>query len=111
LPIKLESPNKQVHWRVKNKINQQIHKKLLSQMPREFDYIELPCTIKLIRIAPRKFDYDNLVFGFKKIRDVLADFLLPNLAAGRADSDERMTWEYAQESKNGEYGVKIYITY
>ena len=112
LPIKLESPNKQMHWRTKNAINKKIHQKLLYLMPKAIDAIELPCTIYLCRIAPRKFDYDNLVYSKKFLRDTLADFLIPGLAKGRADGDERITWIYEQESMGkGEYGVRVTFIY
>ena len=69
----------------------------------------IPATIRLTRLAPRKLDYDNLVSSFKPIRDYVADIIFPGLAAGRADSDERLTWEYDQE-KSPIYAIRIEIS-
>jgi len=66
----------------------------------------LPCTVHLIRIG-RKLDSDNLQGAFKYIRDAIAELLVPGLATGRADDDERITWEYAQEK--GKVGVRIEV--
>jgi len=68
---------------------------------------KLPCKIVLTRIGKRLLDEDNLVHAFKGIRDSIADFLIPGLKPGQADSDKRIEWEYAQEK--GEYAVKIQI--
>jgi hypothetical protein len=38
---------------------------------------------------------------------MIADQILPGLAAGRADGDKRMTWEYAQEK--GKTCVRVEI--
>ena len=72
--------------------------------------ITLPCKVILTRIAPRGFDYDNLVASFKAIRDRLADKIIPGLAPGRADGDERINWEYHQEKgKPNQYAVRVEI--
>ncbi len=66
--------------------------------------------IFLTRIAPRALDFDNLVYAFKHIRDVIADTLLPGLAAGRADDDKRLQWQYCQEKgRPKEYAFRISI--
>lgn len=57
----------------------------------------MPCTIQLTRISPRNLDDDNLVSAFKHIRDAIAEKINPGLAPGRADDDQRITWEYSQE--------------
>lgn len=61
----------------------------------------------MIRSGPRKLDYDNMVYAFKGIRDAVADLMLPGLAEGKADGDERLEWAYNQEI--GLYGIKIEI--
>jgi len=60
----------------------------------------LPIKVSMCRISPREYDYDNLVASMKEIRDKISDWLIPGLAPGRADSDERITWHYMQ--KKGE---------
>lgn len=55
-----------------------------------------PCTIRLTRCDKRKIDYDHLVICFKYIVDEIASFVLPGLPRGQAD--DKIKWEYAQES-------------
>src|SRR5574338_709033 len=70
----------------------------------------LPCCVKLVRIAPRNLDEDNLIYAFKKIKDVVADYIIPGLAPGRADGDKRIKWEYDQEKgEPKEYAIRIEI--
>lgn len=60
--------------------------------------ITLPCHIKLTRIAPRSLDaHDNLPMSMKFILDATCELLLPNLPAGKADADPRLSFSYAQE--------------
>lgn len=69
----------------------------------------LPCLVILTRLGSRTLGSDNLQFAFKKIRDEVADCIIPGLARGRADDDERITWDYAQEkSKMDGIRVEIY---
>jgi len=56
----------------------------------------LPVKVTMTRISPREYDDDNLTSSMKEIRDKVADWLIPGLAPGRADSDERITWVYEQ---------------
>lgn len=112
VPIRLESPNKQLHWRTKDRKNKEINKSILYTLPREWKNVNLPCTITLIRIAPRGLDSDNLAFAFKGIRDFMADLFVPGLAPGRADGDSRLEWEYDQNKGiPGEYAIRISIIY
>lgn len=71
----------------------------------------LPCHVKMIRIAPRFLDKDeNLPMAFKYLKDAIADYFIPGLQPGRADDDDRITWEYGQEKgKVRQYAVKIQI--
>jgi hypothetical protein len=111
LPIKLESEfNVCEHWTKKHK-RHKMQKKWINEMwvllkP----HVELPCTVKLVRLSPRKFDFDNLVGAFKWIRDAVSDKLIPGKKPGMADSDERITWEYAQE-KDSSHKVRIIINH
>ena len=73
--------------------------------------IKPPCTVKLTRISPRSFDCDNLVGGFKYVKDAIAEYIHPNLAIGRADDDDLIKWEYAQEKGEPKhYAIRIEIT-
>lgn len=74
--------------------------------------IHPPCHIKLTRIAPRKLDKDdNLPTSFKYIKDYIADVIKPGLAPGRADDDETITWDYAQEKGlPNTYGFRVEIS-
>lgn len=70
----------------------------------------LPCVITMTRIAPRRLDDDNLRTALKTIRDQLAAMIVDDYRPGRADSDDRIKWQYAQEKgKPKEYTVKIQI--
>lgn len=72
----------------------------------------LPCHVILTRIAPRKLDEgDNLPYSFKWIRDAISEKLTGITLAGRADGDDRITWEYKQQKGNKprEYAVLIEI--
>ncbi len=62
----------------------------------------------LIAVRNREIDRDhNLAYAFKFLQDVIADSLLPGLAAGRADSHFR--WEYGQHETRGEQGTIVLI--
>ena len=110
LPIRLISEaNNTDHWTKKHKRKKDIAKKLRSNLP-NLSNCHLPCKVTLIRVAPRRFDYDNLVISFKYIRDFLANLLVPGLAAGRADDDERIEWCYEQvRGEAKEYAIIVCI--
>lgn len=110
LPIKLCNPiNHGTHWSktLKQKKQQQhLVKSHLNTHP----IPQIPCIVTLTRIAPRKLDDDNLPPCFKWIRDTIADHLIPGLAPGRADSDPKIKWEYAQlKGDPHQYAVEIQI--
>lgn len=112
IPIKLDSvANKQEHWSkaYSRSKKQKIRIKMLFLAERPV--ISLPAHIKLTRIAPRALDHqDNLRMANKAILDEICNLIIPGLAAGRADSDPRLTFEYAQErGKPKEYALKIEI--
>ena len=53
-------------------------------------------------------DYDNLVFSLKAARDTTCDWLLPGMAAGRADGDPRIEVVYKQQQAK-KYSLQIEI--
>lgn len=108
LPIyTVSEANTQQHWTKKKKRTDLQKKWIWLLFQREKPSIPLPCTIKLTRIGKRMLDDDNLPMSLKTVRDAIADQINPGKAAGQADSDLRMKWEYGQEI--GSYGVKIEI--
>jgi hypothetical protein len=66
----------------------------------------LPCHMHIIRLSPRKLDYDNLTVSLKWIVDSLCEELTGDYQPGRADSDERISITYDQETSK-EYGVTV----
>jgi hypothetical protein len=70
--------------------------------------LRMPCTVRLTRLGPRELDFDNLVVSQKYVRDAVAEIITGDMRPGRADSDKRIKWEYAQEFSS-EYKVKIEI--
>lgn len=70
-------------------------------------HASIPCHVHLTRLGPLKCDWDNMVYTLKAARDAVADFLIPNLRPGMADSDPRIVWSYAQEK--GKSGLRIEI--
>ncbi len=112
IPIKTvsESNRGSEHWTTKHKRHKK-QKKGIGFVLNPLKPPELPFTIKLIRIAPRKLDEgDNLPSSFKWIRDAIADWITPNLQAGRADDNELIKWEYGQEKGlPKDYAIRIEI--
>ena len=112
IPLKIISEaNISEHWikkRARHKKQQAVIKLILRP---EISKISLPCHVELTRIAPRMLDeHDNLRSSMKWIVDAIAGLLLPNLAAGRADDDKRISWAYGQERRGiREYGLKVVI--
>ena len=111
IPIRTVSEaNCSEHWTKKKKRHDQQKKWIWLYFKRDGTKITLPCTIKLTRLGKRLLDADdNLRMSFKWIKDYIADQLIPNLAAGRADDDKRITWEYDQEISKT-YSIKIEIS-
>jgi len=123
LPLKTVSEaNCSEHWRVKSKRHKQQQFFIRSLFNNETQKIPLPCIVKMIRISPRSLDDDNLTMAFKWIRDEISECLLPQTKKvcvsrkgkfieikGRADSDNRIKWQYAQEKK-ATHGIRIEIS-
>jgi hypothetical protein len=113
VPIRTVSEaNNSDHWSVKRK-RRRDNEFFVSQYfntNTQSKKVSLPCRVILTRIAPLELDYDNLVFSFKGIRDCIADKLIPDLAAGRADGDRRISWDYSQEKGSpGQYAIRVDI--
>ena len=104
IPIKIISAaNVREHWAVKSNRDKLQKETAAVYINRFLGLITLPCTIKFTRVSPRKLDGDNLQYAFKAIRDKVCSMLIPGLAPGRADDDDRITIVYDQTSE----GVKI----
>ncbi len=101
LPIYLPSvSNLREHWSAKHKRQKAHENALICLFPlserNDLKSAGLPIRVKLIRASMRKLDYGNLVSAFKHLQDCVADILIPGLARGRADGDDRIKWEYNQ---------------
>lgn len=109
LPLKLVSEaNNRDHWRTKHKRNKKIASMLMAYWPKE--EIALPCKITIIRVGPRRLDWDNNISASKFLIDEISNKLLPGLARGRADGDDRLTWSCKQQRGGPrEYSVIINI--
>lgn len=108
--ITVSEANSREHWRKaharrKNQKHMLVISLFVSQVPRD-----LPVTITLIRVSSRFLDDDNLQSAFKYIRDAIADYFIPGLLPGRADSDPRINWKYSQE-KSKEKGTRIQFSW
>jgi|SRR5271157_2998663 len=101
----ISEANTSEHWTKKHKRHKHQKSVIAWQFMTEKPDISLPCKVRLTRISPRSLDDDNLRMAFKWIRDAIADNLIPGKAAGRADDDKRIFWEYAQEK--GPKGIKV----
>lgn len=111
LPIKLVSElNITEHWTIRSKRRRRIRLSLFLAFLPHKDTITLPCCVTLTRVSARSLDEDNLIGAFKSIRDYVADIIIPGLAMGRADVDNRINWIYMQEKGlPKEYRCKIVI--
>jgi hypothetical protein len=125
LPIKTVSEaNCNEYFRIKHARHKEQQFFVRELFKTETQIILLPCRVKMTRLSPRMLDEDdNLRMAFKWIKDEISECLIPEKAGfcitkkgkfrkikGRADSDARISWEYAQEkSKIG--GVRIEISF
>jgi hypothetical protein len=94
------------HWTKKKKRHDLQKKWIWAYFKRSGTKIPLPCHIKLTRLGKKLLDSDNLPVSMKWVRDSIADQLIPGMAAGRADDDSRITWQYSQEISS-EYFVVV----
>ena len=102
------------HWSKKNNRHKSQKKSIWWAFKSMGTKIPLPCVIKLTRISPRTLDDDNLSMSLKWIRDSISEHIFPEKTigrsrkipgksvklAGRADDDERISWQYGQEKGN-----------
>lgn len=97
IPVKTVSEaNSREHWHVKARRHTSQAFYIKSFFRKELPQFEFPLRIRLTRLGKRKLDSDNLQMSMKWIRDAIADNIFPNMAAGRADDDPRLIWEYDQ---------------
>lgn len=111
IPLKvISAANTREHWAIKHKRDKLQKGTVLAYLNTYKGLINLPCKIRLIRISPRKLDGDNLQYAFKGIRDAVCSFIIPGLAPGRADDDDRLQIEYEQISDGSKVsGFKVVI--
>lgn len=113
--------NTSEHWSKKSKRHKQQQWLVRLSFDKYVADMPLPCIVTLTRLSHRMIDSDNNVSAFKYIRDELSECLIPAKRGhyiskkgkvvpikGRADSDERITWVYAQE-KSKVMGIRIAI--
>ena len=122
LPLKTVSEaNSSEHWTVSSRRHRQQQffiRALFHALDKE---ITVPCVVTLTRLNSRDLDEDNLVSSMKWIRDEVSECIFPEKRKryvtnkgtlkdikGRADSDPRISWKYAQE-KSKTLGIRIQI--
>jgi hypothetical protein len=107
--FKIQSPNVNEHWSKAHRRNKNNYLRLISIWRKEKigTHVKAPCTVKITRIYnpskwERIFDSDNFIAACKGIRDELSNLILPGLAAGQADNEDRgITFEYYQKKGDG----------
>jgi hypothetical protein len=101
--------NSSDHWTAKKKRHDLQKRWIWVCFKTHKPQIPLPCKIKLTRVGKKLLDSDNLPVSMKYIRDAIADQIFPGKAAGQADNDQRLSWEYDQKTSKKEMGVEIEI--
>lgn len=96
------------HWTKKSKRHNNQKEILKSALNAYKPRIETPAHVVFCRWNSRLFDDDNLVSSFKHVKDYFCDYLLPDMAAGRADAKLDITFSY-QQCKSKRKGVQITI--
>jgi hypothetical protein len=112
IPIKTVSEsNSTDHWRKKSKRHKGQKSLVNFYYSLHNTIVKMPCHVILTRISPRKLDEgDNLPCSLKYIRDAIAACITRDFRPGRADGDNRITWQYKQrKEKPKEYAVEIEI--
>lgn len=112
IPMKLLScANRSEHWMVRRRRDHNQRWAVKGALLASQSHIFLPATITLVNVTNRLMDEDNLSSAFKAIRDQIADWVVPGLRPGMADSHPDITWKYAQEKvKLKDRAIKIIIT-
>ena len=122
VPIKTVSEaNISEHWINRSRRHRYQQRFVRLSYAKEMGKLNLPCEVTLTRLASRMLDDDNLCYSFKYIRDELSECIFPEKRKfyvtkkgkikhikGRADSDPRIKWHYAQE-KSSRQGIRIEI--
>jgi hypothetical protein len=111
----LSEGNKRDHWRIKYMREKQRKEYLFCynvKLKNLISRLQFPFHVTLTRIAPKFLDYDNWVYTAKGFRDYIADLIIPGLAPGRADHDEKLIqWEYSQTKGNpNQYALMIELS-
>lgn len=103
--------NSSEHWAVKAKRHKKQKHLVKKIMMVEKPNVKPPCKVTMTRIAPRMLDaHDNLGTAMKWLSDAIADYLVPNKVAGRADDCKEIEWRYNQKKGQiREYGVLVEI--
>lgn len=96
------------HWTKKSKRHQKQKEKLLESMKHCHVIVKTPAHVCFVRYASHLLDDDNLVSAYKFVKDAFCDYLMPGLAAGRADAKLDITFSY-QQAKNKRKGTQIMI--
>lgn len=98
------------HWAKKGSRHRIQKRTIWAEFLRIRPVIILPTHIKLTRYGKRLLDDDdNLRTALKWVKDAIADQIIPGKRPGQADSDKRLTWEYAQTiSKNYLVGIEFF---
>ena len=102
--------NSRENWRVKFARHRK-QKQIVSDAIKKFREKDT-CTVTLTRYGIRKLDSDNLCAALKYVRDAVGESINPGLAAGRADDDDLIKWNYKQitgKEREGKVGVLIEI--
>lgn len=120
IPVQTVSElNTHQHFRVANR-RHQIQKDAVRKMMPRTGYPQ-PCVVRLSRVGYRSLDTgDNLPASLKWIRDQLSELIVHSYdkpgqpyvikkACGRNDDDPRIVWEYSQDPKHPQTGVRIDI--
>jgi hypothetical protein len=106
-PIKTVSEaNQSEHWREKYRRKKAQQREMNAEWLRAVKgrKVQLPCTVRFLRIGPKRLDKDNLSGCFKHLQDEVARML------GVDDGGNLVTWEYDQ-CAIGErsYNVKVQV--
>lgn len=100
--------NSREHWGARNRRKQDQQEAVAVAMINALRgrKVELPCTVKLIRIGPKKMDNDNLAGAMKHCQDQIARQL------GVDDGDESKVrfYHYQMPVGSRDYAIKVEIT-
>ncbi len=107
--ITVSENNVKEFWAKRYKRSSHQKRTILSILAQNKLSISVPCKVCMIRLSPRSLDSDNLQGAFKYIRDAIADYIIPGLRPGQADSNLEIEWEYAQQ-KSKKKGIKLIFT-